>query len=55
MEHKNLTLEYDRNVINKVLDDTDMKYIVLFLYVKIHNRKPLKTIIPFLFTFALVI
>ena len=33
MEHKNLTLEYDRNVINKVLDDRDMKYVVLFLYV----------------------
>lgn len=33
MEHKNLTLEYDRDLINKILDDIDMRYIVLFLYV----------------------
>ena len=33
MEHKNLSLEYDKNLINKILDDIDMRYIVLFLYV----------------------
>lgn len=33
MEHKNLTLEDDKNLINKVLDDIEMRYVVLFLYV----------------------
>ncbi|MFX1393837.1 MAG: hypothetical protein ACFFAH_09710 [Promethearchaeota archaeon] len=33
MEHKNLTLEDDKNLINKILDDIEMRYIVLFLYV----------------------
>lgn len=33
MEHKNLSLESDRNLINKILDDIDMRYIILFLYV----------------------
>ncbi len=33
MEHKNLMLEYDKDLINKILDNIDMKYIVLFLYV----------------------
>ncbi len=33
MEHNKLTLEYDKNLINKVLDDVDMRYIILFLYV----------------------
>ena len=32
MTHKNLVLEYDRNLINKILDNIDMRYIVLFLY-----------------------
>jgi len=33
MEHTNLTIENDKNLIEKVLDDIDMRYIVLFLYV----------------------
>lgn len=33
MEHNKLTLEYDKNLINKILDDVDMRYILLFLYV----------------------
>ena len=33
MEHKNLTLDYDKNLINKILDDIDMRYIILFLYI----------------------
>lgn len=33
MEHKNLTLEDDKNLINKILDDIEMRYVVLFLYV----------------------
>ncbi|MHA1292181.1 MAG: hypothetical protein ACTSQJ_05875 [Promethearchaeota archaeon] len=33
MEHKILSLDYDKSLINKVLDDIDMKYIILFLYV----------------------
>ena len=33
MEHKNLMLEYDKNLIIKILDNIDMRYIVLFLYV----------------------
>lgn len=33
MEHKILTLEYDKDLIEKILDDKDMRYILLFLYV----------------------
>ena len=33
MEHKNLSLEYDRNTINKILDDINTRYIILFSYV----------------------
>jgi hypothetical protein len=33
MEHTNLSIENDKNLIEKVLDDVDMRYIVLFLYV----------------------
>ena len=33
MEHKKLSTEYDLNLIEKTLDDKDMRYIVLFLYV----------------------
>ncbi|MFX1411906.1 MAG: hypothetical protein ACFFA6_16285 [Promethearchaeota archaeon] len=33
MEHKALTLEDDKGLIDKILDDKDMRYIILFLYV----------------------
>ncbi len=33
MEHKNLSLEYDKNLINKILDDINMRYVILFLYI----------------------
>jgi len=33
MEHLNLTLEHDKNLIESVLDNMDMKYIILFLYI----------------------
>jgi len=33
MEHINLTLEHDKNLIDNVLDNIDMKYIILFLYI----------------------
>ena len=33
MEHTSLSIEYDKNLIEKVLDDIDMRYIVLFLYI----------------------
>jgi len=33
MEHNNLTLEHDKNLINSVLDNLDMRYVILFLYV----------------------
>jgi hypothetical protein len=33
MSHENLDLEYDKNLINKVLDDINMRYIVLFSYI----------------------
>ncbi|MFW9937960.1 MAG: hypothetical protein ACFFD5_09945 [Candidatus Thorarchaeota archaeon] len=33
MEHKNLVMEYDKDLIEKILDDIDMRYIILFLYV----------------------
>jgi hypothetical protein len=32
MEHTNLSIEIDKNLIERVLDDIDMRYIVLFLY-----------------------
>ena len=33
MEHTNLSLEYDKSLIEKVLDDLDMRYIIIFLYI----------------------
>ncbi len=33
MEHNNLTLEMDNGLINKILDDINMRYILLFLYI----------------------
>ena len=33
MEHKNLTFEDDKNLIINILNDVDMRYIVLFLYI----------------------
>ena len=33
MEHSNLSLEYDKNLIERVLDDLEMRYIIMFLYV----------------------
>lgn len=33
MEHKKLSIEYDLNLIDKTLDDKDMRYIILFLYI----------------------
>ena len=33
MEHNQLTLEEDIQLINNILDDIDMRYIILFLYV----------------------
>ncbi|MFX1571313.1 MAG: hypothetical protein ACFFB0_01055 [Promethearchaeota archaeon] len=33
MEHNDLTLEDDVNLINTILDDIDMRYIILFLYI----------------------
>ena len=33
LEHKNLTLDYDQNLINNILDNIDMRYIILFLYI----------------------
>lgn len=33
MEHKNLSLEYDRDLINRILDNVDMRYIILLLYI----------------------
>ena len=33
MEHTNLSIENDKNLIEKVLDDVDMRYIILFLYI----------------------
>ncbi|MFX1311821.1 MAG: hypothetical protein ACFFHD_04290 [Promethearchaeota archaeon] len=33
MEHNNLTYEDDKNLINTVLDDIDMRNIILFLYI----------------------
>jgi hypothetical protein len=33
MEHKKLSIEHDVNLIEKSLDDKDMRYIILFLYI----------------------
>ena len=33
MEHTKLSIEYDLNLIDKTLDDKDMRYILIFLYV----------------------
>ena len=33
MEHKKLSIEHDLNLIDKTLDDKDMRYVILFLYV----------------------
>ncbi len=33
MEHTNLTLEDDKNLIDNILDNVDMRYIILFLYI----------------------
>ncbi|TXT67007.1 MAG: hypothetical protein BAJALOKI1v1_210009 [Promethearchaeota archaeon] len=33
MEHKSLSLEYDRNLIIRTLEDINKRYIILFLYV----------------------
>ena len=33
MEHKNLTLEHDKKLIDNILDNVDMRYIILFLYI----------------------
>jgi len=33
MEHTNISMEYDKNLIEKILDDLDMRYIILFLYI----------------------
>jgi hypothetical protein len=33
MEHKNLSLDVDKNLVNKTLDDINMRYIILFLYI----------------------
>ncbi len=33
MEHSNLTLEHDKNLINSVLDNLDMRYVIIFLYI----------------------
>lgn len=33
MSHDKLSLDVDKDLINKILDDTSMRYIVLFLYV----------------------
>ncbi|MHA1508163.1 MAG: hypothetical protein ACTSO6_05600 [Promethearchaeota archaeon] len=33
MEHTNLSLEYDKDLIERVLDNLDMRYIIMFLYI----------------------
>jgi len=33
MEHKRLTLEYDRNLINSILNNINTKYTILYLYI----------------------
>jgi len=33
MEHKSLSIEEDENLLIKILDDTDMRYIILYMYI----------------------
>ncbi|MFX0057306.1 MAG: hypothetical protein ACFE85_02495 [Candidatus Hodarchaeota archaeon] len=33
MDHKKLIMEYDKGLIEKILDDYDMRYVILFLYI----------------------
>ena len=33
MEHNNLSLDVDKDLINKILEDINMRYVILFLYV----------------------
>jgi len=33
MEHTNLSLEHDKSLIERILDDLEMRYIILFLYI----------------------
>jgi len=33
LEHKQLSLEVDKNLINKILDDINSRYLILFLYI----------------------
>ncbi len=33
MEHNKLSLEWDKELINKILEDSSMRYILLFLYI----------------------
>ena len=33
MEHKKLSLEHDKHLINKILDDINMRYVILFQYI----------------------
>ena len=33
LEHNNLSLEHDNNLINKIMDDINNRYIILFLYI----------------------
>ncbi len=33
MEHNKLSLEYDKDLINRILDDINMRYIILFQYI----------------------
>ncbi|MFX1273991.1 MAG: hypothetical protein ACFFBP_02190 [Promethearchaeota archaeon] len=33
MEHEKLDLDYDKTLINKILDNVDNRYIILFLYI----------------------
>lgn len=33
MEHTNLSLEFDRNLIEKILEDNVLRYVILFMYV----------------------
>ena len=33
MEHNRLSLDVDKDLINKILEDTEMRYIIMFLYV----------------------
>lgn len=33
MEHKSLTLDHDKNLIDKILEDVHTRYIILFLYI----------------------